>query len=274
MRGHFANDVGPVGIVLIMKRFLLCGVAALSLAAVAAPALANQYAYVAQNNPWGQTTNDAAMDSAFGAGNWDRLNSYSNAMFGGGYSFIFVDGGDSNGSAFGSWLNGGGSTAAESYVNGGGALFLNAAQNSGVSPIATGFGSQLNYTAYSSNATVNAAGILAGLSAGAGASFTGGYFSHDSVSGGGLTSLIDGDVGVILAEGGFGAGHLTVGGETTTNFHNGGDPFQLRVNELTHAALGGTGGAVPEPASWALMIGGFGMAGAALRRRRAVAVAA
>jgi hypothetical protein len=34
-----------------------------------------------------------------------------------------------------------------------------------------------------------------------------------------------------------------------------------------------TFGAVPEPASWALMIGGFGMAGAALRRRR-TAVAA
>lgn len=30
------------------------------------------------------------------------------------------------------------------------------------------------------------------------------------------------------------------------------------------------GAAVPEPASWALMIGGFGLAGAALRRRRAV----
>jgi hypothetical protein len=31
---------------------------------------------------------------------------------------------------------------------------------------------------------------------------------------------------------------------------------------------------VPEPASWALMIGGFGMAGAMVRRRRAVATAA
>jgi len=33
-------------------------------------------------------------------------------------------------------------------------------------------------------------------------------------------------------------------------------------------------GAVPEPATWALMIGGFGMAGAMMRRRRMVAVTA
>lgn len=41
-------------------------------------------------------------------------------------------------------------------------------------------------------------------------------------------------------------------------------------NEITNVSL--TGG-VPEPATWALMIGGFGLAGAALRRRRAVAAA-
>ena len=33
-------------------------------------------------------------------------------------------------------------------------------------------------------------------------------------------------------------------------------------------------GGVPEPASWALMIGGFGLAGATLRRRRRTLVAA
>ena len=46
------------------------------------------------------------------------------------------------------------------------------------------------------------------------------------------------------------------------------------ATQIVVNAIGGTGAAVPEPASWALMIGGFGMAGAALRRRRAVAVAA
>lgn len=38
------------------------------------------------------------------------------------------------------------------------------------------------------------------------------------------------------------------------------------------ASVSGATGAVPEPATWALMIGGFGLAGAALRRRRSLAV--
>lgn len=40
------------------------------------------------------------------------------------------------------------------------------------------------------------------------------------------------------------------------------------IDNVTFGAVG-----VPEPGSWALMIGGFGLAGAALRRRRASAVA-
>ena len=255
-----------------MKRFLLCGVAALSLAAVAAPALANQYAYVAQNDPWYNQTNDAAMNGAFGAGNWDRLTSYSNAMFSGGYSFIFVDGGNDN-SNFSSWLSSGGTAAAEAYVTGGGALLLDAAPNYSTGPMQTGFGSQINYPGFSNDITVNLAGIAAGLSNfGAGTVYTGSAFAHSNVTGGGLTSLIDGEGGVVFAEGYFGAGHLSVSGETTTNFRYGPDANQLRINELVHAA--GGAGAVPEPASWALMMVGFGGLGVALRRRRAVAIAA
>ncbi len=50
---------------------------------------------------------------------------------------------------------------------------------------------------------------------------------------------------------------------------------QLFINELNYlaSAVGG-GGAVPEPASWAMMIAGFGLVGAGLRRRPARAVTA
>jgi PEP-CTERM motif len=57
------------------------------------------------------------------------------------------------------------------------------------------------------------------------------------------------------------------------------DDFATSQNEASagyvdYIALNGTvGGAVPEPAAWALMIGGFGLAGASLRRRRAMQAA-
>ena len=44
------------------------------------------------------------------------------------------------------------------------------------------------------------------------------------------------------------------------------------LDNVTFDSLGGApvGGAVPEPATWAMMITGFGLAGASLRRRRAI----
>lgn len=53
--------------------------------------------------------------------------------------------------------------------------------------------------------------------------------------------------------------------------------FGTCYGENTGASTGTVerlGGAVPEPATWALMIGGFGLAGATLRRRRAAMAAA
>jgi hypothetical protein len=44
-----------------------------------------------------------------------------------------------------------------------------------------------------------------------------------------------------------------------------GNGYELQVSIQNHAL---TAGAVPEPATWAMMIGGFGLAGATLRRRR------
>jgi PEP-CTERM motif len=51
-----------------------------------------------------------------------------------------------------------------------------------------------------------------------------------------------------------------------------GPAFFQRVNITSFEASLGNGGAVPEPASWAMMIAGFGIAGAAMRRKTKVAV--
>ena len=62
-------------------------------------------------------------------------------------------------------------------------------------------------------------------------------------------------------------GFVATGGEHFTGFTlssavGGGSAPSTTDFELGHA------GAVPEPASWAMMVGGFGLAGAAMRRRR------
>ncbi len=60
------------------------------------------------------------------------------------------------------------------------------------------------------------------------------------------------------------------------NFNNYANPsqnFGFGCCNINYQLLSGTA-AVPEPAAWSLMIGGFGLAGAALRRRRSLAAIA
>lgn len=86
-----------------MKKILLAAVASM---AISASANAAGIVYVTGNDPWGNTTNDATMDAAFGAGNWSKVTGFSDAVFAAGHSFIFMDGGDSNGTAFSNYFNG------------------------------------------------------------------------------------------------------------------------------------------------------------------------
>jgi hypothetical protein len=61
---------------------------------------------------------------------------------------------------------------------------------------------------------------------------------------------------------------VTGGYDQVTLRENGGGGF-----ENDNHTVGIIAGAVPEPASWALMIAGFGLVGAAMRRRRMAAIA-
>jgi PEP-CTERM motif len=249
-----------------MKSFIVTAAAASTFLLGAVPASAANVYMTGAGDPWGQSTNEAAMDAAFGAGNWTKSQGFSAAVFATS-SFIFMDGGDAQATEFGNFVSANGA-AFGSFLSNGGRVLVHAAPNQDdflnyVLPNGltldgiNGF----NYPTQSNTASLTGAGVTAGLGAfGAGTSWTGTLFSHNNVTGG--TCLITGDNGCILAK----SGNLWAGGETTTNFHSPvAASFQLRVNELKLASAG----AVPEPATWTMMILGFGGIGSAMRRRNA-----
>ncbi|MGB5078406.1 MAG: hypothetical protein WBO17_13085, partial [Sphingorhabdus sp.] len=63
--------------------------ALLGTVAVALPATAQIVYMTGTSNPWGQTTNDAAMNQAFGAGNWVKFNGFNASVFNPLNKFIF-----------------------------------------------------------------------------------------------------------------------------------------------------------------------------------------
>ena len=106
-------------------------------------------AYIRSNvgAPWSESTNEQAMDLAFGAGGWDDLR-YETVnpatLYSGTYTFIYMEGSDSNASELEAFLMAN-QAALEAWVNAGGSLFLNAAPNEG-GPQNWGFGGiTLNY---------------------------------------------------------------------------------------------------------------------------------
>jgi hypothetical protein len=94
----------------------------------------------------------------------------------------------------------------------------------------------------------------------------------------GAFSLIEGMEGSTLMGASFGEGYLMVGGMTAPFWQSSGGAM-LRANIIDHAvsrqSLAAADApvfavAVPEPASWALMIASFGLIGIASRRKRRI----
>lgn len=253
-----------------LKHILVAG-AAMAAAFATVPANAAVVYMTGTSNPWGQTTNEGAMDAAFGAGNWTKFNGFDASVLNPANSFIFFDGSDGNGIEFSNFLAAN-LTTLQNFVTAGGRILSNIATNVGPNTLDLGFGYTSTYPNYTPSAQLTAAGIAAGLgNGGAGTSWGGNYFGHNINTGSG-TCYVEGNIGggatgCVFAGGAQGAGAYFVGGQTTTNFHTAGG-FELRVNELLLASRFQGNGAVPEPATWMMMLLGFGLMGGAMRYRR------
>lgn len=211
--------------------------------------------------PWGQNTNEAAMDAAFGAGNWDDLRMADGAgpfLPGAGHDFIFLEGGDGTSIELATYLSTY-SAEIEAFVSNGGSLLLNAAPNQGGN-IDFGFGGvTLTYPSFTDSVTAADPGhpIFAGIAT----DYTGNFFGH-AIVGPSLAPLIvnasDANQ-IVLGEMSFGGGFVLFGGMTTDNFHQPQpDAATLLANILTYtqagAAPAGPAQPVPVMAVWQLLL--------------------
>ena len=246
----------------LILAIVLIGLALAAPAAVAAPqpegdatvVTPNVYVRDQAEDPWGQDTNDQAMDQVFGTDPWEEeyfqtvdTGSGSGGLFGPGVRFIYLDGGDDGAREFEAFLAAN-EAALRAFVERGGALFLNSAPNEGDGMSYDG--RQIVYDDTFSDFVVAADGshpIFTGPSTPVGTTFEGDSFGHALIQGPGLTPLIlrtvgddEGEPGdpdaMVLAQYS-GCGLTLIGGMTTTNFH---DPqpnaLNLRANIIHYAA--------------------------------------
>lgn len=229
-------------------------------------ATANDVAYIRGDSPpWGESTNEAAMDEIFGAGNWADLRMADGAgpfQVGSGFRFIFLEGSDGSANELNAYLQAH-SAQIEGFVSGGGRLLLNAAPNEGGN-INFGFGgAELIYEAFTLQVVAADANhpVFQGPKTPVATAYTGNAFGH-AILANGLTPIIIGAPGadeageIVLGEKGFGNGRVLMGGMTTNNFHSpSAEAANLRANIIFYAAEG----APPPPPVPVPSVGLFGL---------------
>ena len=183
-------------------------------------------------NPWGNTSNQTAMNTAFGPGGWieesfegcDPLTVFAPTT-----AFVYLDGSDTHATELAAFLAAN-LPLIEDWVNAGGRLLLNSAPNEG-GDIDFGFdGTLLNYAPPGSGTHVNnvtgvdpAHPAFLGPGLPTSLDMSGTYYGHSLITGTGLTSVLTetGDLTkIVLAEKCWGAGRVMFGGMTTWNYHS------------------------------------------------------
>ncbi len=204
-------------------------------------------AYVTCSSPpWGQNTNEQAMDLSFGAGNWDAYTLETldpNLLFSLDYNTVYIDGGDYCALELEEFLDNN-LALMESWVFNGNTLFLNAASNEG-DGMSFGFGGvQLSDQIFIEEgaATDPNHPIFLGPALPTATSFVANYYSHGIICPVGLIASVliqnpsDPNQDQ-LVEASWGNGTVFFGALTTTNYH---DPeieaLNLRANMLSYLA--------------------------------------
>lgn len=220
--------------------------------------------YIVDVVPWGQPNNVNEMNTVFGVGNWIQAN-YATppaTIFVPGTQFVFIEGGDGNGIGCTNYINAN-IALIETWVNAGGRLFLNAAPNNGGVQTWGFGGTSLNYqnlipTIGNNNPAVQMTNMAHPINLGPylpvdpTGTYSGNYFAHANVVGGGTTVLHDffNPAISVCSEKVWGSGLVMFGGMTTTNWHNQIAPLvnqhavNLRMNMLFYVA----GSPLPVPA--------------------------
>ena len=250
----------------------IAGCALIAIAAAGNAQAARQAYMSAGGEPWSDNSNVDAMGAAFGS-DWDRLQ-YGESF--NDYALLYIDGGSESASEMVTFLDNHRGQL-ESYALGGGRLFINAATE-----FQTSFGLVFGATSTEHlfedrSTTASAVNPSNALFDGAGSSWEGYYFSHNSLhTPNSFSALIRDDFGrTVLSGGHFGDGYVMLGTQTNTSFHasiGGSDPFQLRVNELLYTlnttAPPDIGSPVPEPETAAMLLLGLGGVAWLVRRRK------